>query len=72
MLQWWIGYKEAKDSLIKPKKLNKKRNPDETVMNVTAIDPDEIARSEAKRKPKSQFTGGKTKTPGRQNYMLKG
>ncbi|CDS37381.1 DNA RNA helicase C terminal [Echinococcus multilocularis] len=65
------GYQDAKNSLIKPKKVSKKGNVSKTVVTDAAVDPDEIARKEAKRKPKSQFTGGKINTPGRQNYTPK-
>ncbi len=70
------GYVKAKESLIKPSKVNKKA--DATANNnigapgAGKFDPNEIARKEAKQKPKSQYTGGKANTPGRQNYMQKG
>ncbi|VDK34528.1 unnamed protein product [Taenia asiatica] len=65
------GYQDAKNSLIKPKKVSKKGDVSKTVVTVDATDSDKIAHEGTKRKPKSQFTGGKVNTPGRQNYIPK-
>ncbi|KAL5107967.1 Helicase SKI2W [Taenia crassiceps] len=65
------GYQDAKNSLIKPKKVGKKGDASNIVVTVDADNADKIAHKEAKWKPKSQFTGGKVNTPGRQNYTPK-
>ncbi|KAM7542974.1 hypothetical protein Aperf_G00000015638 [Anoplocephala perfoliata] len=65
-----VGYFEAKQSLTKPKKVKKKADVSDTI--TSPPDEEEIARKEAKKKPKSQYTGGKTDAPGRRNYMPKG
>ncbi|VUZ45045.1 unnamed protein product [Hymenolepis diminuta] len=64
------GYSEATASLIKPKKVTNKTNV--STGPATSDDVKEIARKEAKKKPRSQYTGGKVSTPGRHNYMPKG
>lgn len=48
-----------------------KKGADETAP-ATLDDAEEIARKEAKKKPRSEYTGGKGSTPGRHNYMPKG
>ncbi|VDN98697.1 unnamed protein product [Rodentolepis nana] len=63
------GYLEAKESLTKPKKVTKKGNVSGGLE--TSEDAEELALKAAKKKPKSQYTGGKVNTPGRQNYMPK-
>uniref|UniRef100_A0A5K3FIR5 DSHCT domain-containing protein n=1 Tax=Mesocestoides corti TaxID=53468 RepID=A0A5K3FIR5_MESCO len=69
------GYREAVDSLTKPKKVSKKGQDPGAVAAAGKsgenFDPSEIARMEAKQKPKSQYTGGKVNTPGRQTYKPK-
>ncbi|VDM31683.1 unnamed protein product [Hydatigera taeniaeformis] len=56
-------YQDAKNSLIKPKKVNKQGNISKTAVFVDAADSNEIVHKVAKQKPKSQFTGGKVNTP---------